>query len=58
VQGDSSSEIYLANNFLRWEFRPGSTFYLSCREIRDDHTGGFVTTDRQVSAKVAYLIKP
>ncbi|MHB9027342.1 MAG: carbohydrate binding family 9 domain-containing protein [Candidatus Latescibacterota bacterium] len=58
VQGDSSSEIYLANNFLRWEFRPGSTFYLSYREIRDDHTGGFVTTDRQVSAKVAYLIKP
>ncbi len=58
VQGDSSAEVYLANNFIRWEFRPGSMLYVSYRETRDDYTGGFVTADRQVSAKVAYLVKP
>ena len=58
VQGDSHDKVYLTNQFLRWEFRPGSTFWLSYKETRDDYTGDFVTRDRQVSAKIAYLLRP
>ncbi len=57
-QGDSVDKVYLTNQFIRWEFRPGSALWLSYRETRDDRTGGFVAADRSISAKIAWLIRP
>ena len=54
LQSDSTDEIYLVNTLLRYEFRPGSVFYLSYKEIRDDTLGGFETSDRQLLGKISY----
>ena len=54
VQSDSSDELALVNTLLRYEFRPGSVFYLSYKETRDDTLDDFMTTDRQLLAKVSY----
>ncbi len=56
VQSDSSDKLALVNTLLRWEFRPGSVFYLSYKETRDDSLGDFMTSDRQVLAKLSYHI--
>jgi hypothetical protein len=56
IQGDSSSKLYLANGLFRWEFRPGSVFYLSYRENRDDSLHDFTPTNRQVQAKISYYL--
>ncbi len=54
LQSDSQDELALVNSLLRWEFRPGSVFYLSYKETRDDSLDDFRTTDRQLLAKISY----
>ncbi|MCE5249158.1 carbohydrate binding family 9 domain-containing protein [bacterium] len=54
VQSDSSDRLSLVNTMIRYEFRPGSVFYLSYKETRDDSLDDFMTTDRQLLAKISY----
>jgi hypothetical protein len=54
VQSDSSDKLSLVNTLIRWEYRPGSVFYLSYKETRDDTLGDFMTSDRQLLAKLSY----
>jgi len=54
LQSDSQDELALVNSLLRWEYRPGSVFYLSYKETRDDSFDDFRTTDRQLLAKISY----
>ncbi|MBN1292551.1 MAG: hypothetical protein JXB48_11990 [Candidatus Latescibacteria bacterium] len=56
VQSDSSDKLYLVNTMLRYEFKPGSTFYLSYKETRDDMLDNFITSDRQLLAKLSYYL--
>jgi len=54
VQSDSHDELSLVNTLLRWEYRPGSVFYLSYKETRDDTLDDFMPTDRRVLMKLSY----
>lgn len=55
-QGDTDAERVLVNSLLRYEFQPGSAFYLSYKETRDESPDGFLPSDRLLLAKLSYLM--
>ncbi len=54
-QGNTAEDRYLLNSLVRYEFHPGSVFYLSYKETRDDSLQRFVASDRRLLAKISYL---
>ena len=54
AQSSTEDDLALVNSLIRYEFRPGSVFFLSYKETRDDSLDDFTATDRQLIAKVSY----
>jgi len=54
AQSTTEDDLALVNSLVRYEFRPGSVFFLSYKETRDDSLDDFTATDRQLIAKVSY----
>ena len=55
IQGNTAEDRYLVSSMVRYEFHPGSVFYISYKETQDDRLEGLVTSDRRLLAKISYL---
>lgn len=58
LQYNSTANVFDLNTRFRWEYRPGSDFYLVYTEGRDTAVGGFpALSNRQLAAKFTRLFR-
>ena len=59
IQYNSATKVVSANVRLRWEYQPGSEFFIVFNEQRDGFASGFPTmTNRALIVKINRLFRP